>query len=163
MSQSSTDAEDLPKWDFGNLAVHLNRRASVDGKCVKDLLQIDRPINQEDIKKLSKETFLGRLKKGWYKTEARKKGGGQGAKELRYVFVDKRLVQGVTDEKREKWITCYHWHQVWGSCPGPPPNEAESDNQLIDFKAKLKRNPDYEEEEDYLKRTPGHSFERPRQ
>jgi hypothetical protein len=131
-------ARPIPKWDPKKLSEHVEKRSNVDTGCLESLLGLSRPLLNGDLRALSEKVYnQPRL---IFSAQTKDEFGV--LRDTRCHFVNASLVMAITNLKRSKFYTCYHLHKnptIYGSCPGYPRNEEESQKSLLYEKERLRR------------------------
>jgi hypothetical protein len=59
--------------------------------------------------------------------------------QLRVYFIDDDMVLAATNAARTRFITCYHIHPRYRSCPGKPADRNDLALRLSDHRKKIRR------------------------
>lgn len=102
-----------PKWDPENLSDHHEKRVREDEDCIKIYPpdSPDPPVDKEEYRNLSRKAVSEAWIEGnFFHSEE---------SEYRCFFADNDLVLAITNEKKRRYITCFHvhlWSQFRSDC-----------------------------------------------
>jgi len=121
----------LPRWDKRNLERHTDSRRLRDGDCFEKLLGLSSPLEPEHLRAKSESVVTSPC----MVYQAIKEDRGQ----LRVYFIDDDMVLAATNVARTRFITCYHIHPRYRSCPGKPAGRNDLALRLSDHRKKICR------------------------